>query len=139
MIACGLTLGIYKYVEWKGAKKEWGDGIRGLALTTAQYSLMKVEDKDPHPVIFISMKIKMEYRIIILVVRISTFSIFFPISFYDGNIIRDQLFSLFGARQETAPMEPEQWICSITWESYSMKETTNHITYFSSNSATGLD
>ncbi|KHN73130.1 Sodium/chloride cotransporter 3 [Toxocara canis] len=44
-----LTLAIYKYVEWKGAKKEWGDGIRGLALSTAQYSLMKVEDKDPHP------------------------------------------------------------------------------------------
>ncbi|KAH7727039.1 solute carrier family 12 member 5-like protein [Aphelenchoides avenae] len=49
MIAIGLTMAIYKYVEWKGAKKEWGDGIRGLALTTAQYSLMKVEDKDPHP------------------------------------------------------------------------------------------
>ncbi|CAJ0586816.1 unnamed protein product, partial [Mesorhabditis spiculigera] len=48
-IACVLTFGIYKYVEWKGAKKEWGDGIRGLALTTAQYSLMKVEDADPHP------------------------------------------------------------------------------------------
>lgn len=31
------------------AKKEWGDGIRGLALTTAQYSLMKIEDKDTHP------------------------------------------------------------------------------------------
>lgn len=31
------------------AKKEFGDGIRGLALSTAQYSLMKVEDKDPHP------------------------------------------------------------------------------------------
>uniref|UniRef100_A0A914UYK5 Solute carrier family 12 member 6 n=1 Tax=Plectus sambesii TaxID=2011161 RepID=A0A914UYK5_9BILA len=44
-----LCLAIYKYVEWKGAKKEWGDGIRGLALTTAQYSLMKIEDKDPHP------------------------------------------------------------------------------------------
>uniref|UniRef100_A0A914W1E8 Solute carrier family 12 member 6 n=1 Tax=Plectus sambesii TaxID=2011161 RepID=A0A914W1E8_9BILA len=44
-----LCLTIYKYVEWKGAKKEWGDGIRGLALTTAQYSLMKIEDKDPHP------------------------------------------------------------------------------------------
>lgn len=40
---------IYKYVEYKGAKKEWGDGIRGLALTTAQYSLHKIEDKDPHP------------------------------------------------------------------------------------------
>jgi potassium/chloride transporter 4/5/6 len=49
LIACGLTVAIYKYVEWKGAKKEWGDGIRGLALTAAQYSLMKVEDKDPHP------------------------------------------------------------------------------------------
>ncbi|VDK84015.1 unnamed protein product [Onchocerca ochengi] len=38
-----LTFAIYK------AKKEWGDGIRGLALSTAQYSLLKVEDKDPHP------------------------------------------------------------------------------------------
>ncbi|CAK5112750.1 unnamed protein product [Meloidogyne enterolobii] len=49
LIACALTGTIYKYVEWKGAKQEWGDGLRGLALTTAQYSLMKVEDKDPHP------------------------------------------------------------------------------------------
>ncbi|KIH49797.1 hypothetical protein ANCDUO_20127, partial [Ancylostoma duodenale] len=60
LVACGLTFAIYKYVEWKGAKKEWGDGMRGLALTTAQYSLLKnnpesnefpaqVEDKDPHP------------------------------------------------------------------------------------------
>ncbi|CAI4230824.1 unnamed protein product [Auanema sp. JU1783] len=49
LVACALTLAIYKYVEWKGAKKEWGDGMRGLALTTAQYSLLKVEDKDPHP------------------------------------------------------------------------------------------
>ncbi|KAK0399743.1 hypothetical protein QR680_003192 [Steinernema hermaphroditum] len=49
LISLALCLIIYKYVEWKGAKKEWGDGIRGLALTTAQYSLMKIEDKDPHP------------------------------------------------------------------------------------------
>lgn len=49
LIACAMTATIYKYVEWKGAKQEWGDGLRGLALTTAQYSLMKVEDKDPHP------------------------------------------------------------------------------------------
>ncbi|XGW13285.1 hypothetical protein V3C99_013709 [Haemonchus contortus] len=49
LAACVITFTIYKYVEWKGAKKEWGDGMRGLALTTAQYSLMKVEDKDPHP------------------------------------------------------------------------------------------
>uniref|UniRef100_A0A915DBS1 Amino acid permease/ SLC12A domain-containing protein n=1 Tax=Ditylenchus dipsaci TaxID=166011 RepID=A0A915DBS1_9BILA len=44
-----LCVLIYKYVQWKGAKKEWGDGIRGLALTTAQYSLMKIPEKDPHP------------------------------------------------------------------------------------------
>jgi potassium/chloride transporter 4/5/6 len=31
------------------AKKEWGDGIRGLALSTAQYSIQKIEEKDPHP------------------------------------------------------------------------------------------
>uniref|UniRef100_A0A1I7WMU2 AA_permease domain-containing protein n=1 Tax=Heterorhabditis bacteriophora TaxID=37862 RepID=A0A1I7WMU2_HETBA len=49
LVSIALCLLIYKYVEWKGAKKEWGDGIRGLALTTAQYSLMKIEDKDPHP------------------------------------------------------------------------------------------
>ncbi|KAK0405275.1 hypothetical protein QR680_017894 [Steinernema hermaphroditum] len=49
IISCVLCLVIYKYVEWKGAKKEWGDGIRGLALSTAQYSLMKIDDKDPHP------------------------------------------------------------------------------------------
>ncbi|KHJ75280.1 hypothetical protein OESDEN_25104 [Oesophagostomum dentatum] len=49
LVSIFLCLLIYKYVEWKGAKKEWGDGIRGLALTTAQYSLMKIEDKDPHP------------------------------------------------------------------------------------------
>ncbi|VDK58692.1 unnamed protein product, partial [Cylicostephanus goldi] len=49
LVSIFLCLLIYKYVEWKGAKKEWGDGIRGLALTTAQYSLMKIEEKDPHP------------------------------------------------------------------------------------------
>ncbi|VDK61879.1 unnamed protein product [Onchocerca ochengi] len=49
IVSCVLCLAIYKYVEWKGAKKEWGDGMRGLALTTAQYSLMKISEKDPHP------------------------------------------------------------------------------------------
>uniref|UniRef100_F1KT03 Sodium/chloride cotransporter 3 n=1 Tax=Ascaris suum TaxID=6253 RepID=F1KT03_ASCSU len=49
IVSSALCLIIYKYVEWKGAKKEWGDGMRGLALTTAQYSLMKIDEKDPHP------------------------------------------------------------------------------------------
>lgn len=45
-----LCASIYKYVEFKGAKKEWGDGISGLALSTAQYSLLKVENrKYQHP------------------------------------------------------------------------------------------
>uniref|UniRef100_A0A915Q6S8 Solute carrier family 12 member 6 n=1 Tax=Setaria digitata TaxID=48799 RepID=A0A915Q6S8_9BILA len=43
VLSINLTFVIYK------AKKEWGDGIRGLALSTAQYSLLKIEDKDPHP------------------------------------------------------------------------------------------
>ncbi|KRY33048.1 Solute carrier family 12 member 6 [Trichinella spiralis] len=40
---------LYKYIEYKGAKKEWGDGIRGLALSTAQYSLLRIEDSETHP------------------------------------------------------------------------------------------
>lgn len=28
---------IYKYIEYRGAEKEWGDGIRGLALSAARY------------------------------------------------------------------------------------------------------
>ncbi|KAM3727298.1 Potassium/chloride cotransporter [Dirofilaria immitis] len=43
---CGM---IYKYVSWKGNKKEWGDGMTGLILSTAQFSLSKLEDKQPHP------------------------------------------------------------------------------------------
>uniref|UniRef100_A0A914BUW3 Solute carrier family 12 member 6 n=1 Tax=Acrobeloides nanus TaxID=290746 RepID=A0A914BUW3_9BILA len=49
LIVLILCFAIYKYVEYKGAKKEWGDGIRGLALSTAQYSLMKIDERDPHP------------------------------------------------------------------------------------------
>ncbi|KAI3410084.1 hypothetical protein GPALN_006446 [Globodera pallida] len=48
LVAIVLCFLIYKYTEWKGAKKAWGDGIRGLALSTAQYSLMRIPEKDPH-------------------------------------------------------------------------------------------
>ncbi|VDO94650.1 unnamed protein product [Soboliphyme baturini] len=40
---------LHKYIEYKGAKQEWGDGLRGLALSTAQYSLLRVEDSRVHP------------------------------------------------------------------------------------------
>ena len=30
------------------AEKEWGDGIRGLSLQAARYSLLKLEEVTPH-------------------------------------------------------------------------------------------
>lgn len=39
---------IYKYIEYRGAEKEWGDGIRGLALSAARYSLLRLEEGPPH-------------------------------------------------------------------------------------------
>uniref|UniRef100_A0A1W7R9K3 Solute carrier family 12 member 4 n=1 Tax=Hadrurus spadix TaxID=141984 RepID=A0A1W7R9K3_9SCOR len=39
---------IYKYIEFRGAEKEWGDGIHGLALSAARYSLLKLEEGPPH-------------------------------------------------------------------------------------------
>ncbi|KRX88902.1 Solute carrier family 12 member 5, partial [Trichinella pseudospiralis] len=45
-----LCATIYKYIEYKGANKEWGDGLRGVALSTAQYSLLQIEDdQNQHP------------------------------------------------------------------------------------------
>ncbi|XP_058269871.1 solute carrier family 12 member 7-like isoform X3 [Hemibagrus wyckioides] len=39
---------IYKYIEYRGAEKEWGDGIRGLSLNAARYALIKLEEAQPH-------------------------------------------------------------------------------------------
>ncbi|XP_056294354.1 solute carrier family 12 member 5 isoform X3 [Pseudoliparis swirei] len=39
---------IYKYIEFAGAEKEWGDGIRGLSLSAARYALMRLEEGPPH-------------------------------------------------------------------------------------------
>ena len=32
----------------KRAEKEWGDGIRGLSMSAAQYALLKLEESPPH-------------------------------------------------------------------------------------------
>lgn len=48
LIAMGMAGCIYKYIEYRGAEKEWGDGIRGLALSAARYSLMRLEEGPPH-------------------------------------------------------------------------------------------
>ncbi|XP_042226146.1 solute carrier family 12 member 4-like isoform X3 [Homarus americanus] len=45
MLIAGI---IYKYIEFRGAEKEWGDGIRGLALSAARYSLLRLEEGPPH-------------------------------------------------------------------------------------------
>lgn len=47
IVALALAAGIYRYIEWKGAEKEWGDGIRGLALASARYSLLRLEESGP--------------------------------------------------------------------------------------------
>nr|XP_033797832.1 solute carrier family 12 member 4 [Geotrypetes seraphini] len=39
---------IYKYIEYQGAEKEWGDGIRGLSLSAARYALLRLEEGPPH-------------------------------------------------------------------------------------------
>ncbi|KAG8179640.1 hypothetical protein JTE90_007370 [Oedothorax gibbosus] len=48
LIAIALAGCIYKYIEYSGAEKEWGDGLRGLALSAARYSLLRLEEGPPH-------------------------------------------------------------------------------------------
>lgn len=43
-----LALSLYKYIAYKGAEKEWGDGIRGLYLTTARYALYQIPKTKIH-------------------------------------------------------------------------------------------
>ncbi|CAG0896607.1 unnamed protein product [Darwinula stevensoni] len=48
LAAIGLAVLIYKYIEYRGAEKEWGDGIRGLALSGAHFALLRLEEGPPH-------------------------------------------------------------------------------------------
>ncbi|XP_014884134.1 solute carrier family 12 member 7 isoform X4 [Poecilia latipinna] len=48
IIAMGIAGCIYKYIEYRGAEKEWGDGIRGLSLNAARYALIRLEEAPPH-------------------------------------------------------------------------------------------
>lgn len=36
------------FITINSAEKEWGDGIRGMALTAARYSLLRLEEGPPH-------------------------------------------------------------------------------------------
>ncbi|XP_048576392.1 solute carrier family 12 member 6 isoform X1 [Nematostella vectensis] len=48
LVAMIIAAAVYKYIEFQGAKKEWGDGIRGLALSAARFSLLRLEEGPPH-------------------------------------------------------------------------------------------
>uniref|UniRef100_A0A8D3E645 Solute carrier family 12 member 5a n=1 Tax=Scophthalmus maximus TaxID=52904 RepID=A0A8D3E645_SCOMX len=48
IVAMVIASSIYKYIEFAGAEKEWGDGIRGLSLSAARYALMRLEEGPPH-------------------------------------------------------------------------------------------
>lgn len=43
-----LALGIYKYIEFRGAEKEWGDGMRSLSREAARIALLKLSQGQPH-------------------------------------------------------------------------------------------
>ncbi|XP_042284303.1 solute carrier family 12 member 7-like isoform X5 [Thunnus maccoyii] len=48
LVAMVIAGCIYKYIEYRGAVKEWGDGIRGLSLNAARYALIRLEEAPPH-------------------------------------------------------------------------------------------
>ncbi|KAL1006346.1 hypothetical protein UPYG_G00071150 [Umbra pygmaea] len=48
LVAMVIAGCIYKYIEYRGAEKEWGDGIRGLSLNAARYALNRLEEAPPH-------------------------------------------------------------------------------------------
>uniref|UniRef100_A0A8C8ZJK3 Solute carrier family 12 member 7 n=1 Tax=Prolemur simus TaxID=1328070 RepID=A0A8C8ZJK3_PROSS len=59
---------IYKYIEYRGAEKEWGDGIRGLSLNAARYALLRVEHGPPHtknwrPQVLVLLSLDAEQRV----------------------------------------------------------------------------
>jgi len=57
---------IYKYIEYSGAEKEWGDGFDGLQLSAARYALLRLEDGPQHiknwrPQILVMLKLKRDH------------------------------------------------------------------------------
>ncbi|XP_061926369.1 solute carrier family 12 member 7-like isoform X1 [Entelurus aequoreus] len=48
LVAMVIAGCIYKYIEYRGAQTEWGDGLRGLSLNAARYALIRLEESPPH-------------------------------------------------------------------------------------------
>ncbi|CAF1404635.1 unnamed protein product [Didymodactylos carnosus] len=47
LITCVLALFIYKYIEYTGATKEWGEGLRGLDYVAARVALQRLDNQRP--------------------------------------------------------------------------------------------
>uniref|UniRef100_A0A1I8EM17 Amino acid permease n=1 Tax=Wuchereria bancrofti TaxID=6293 RepID=A0A1I8EM17_WUCBA len=48
LVAIVIGAAVYKYIEYAGAEKEWGDGLRGLKLSAARFALLNVENRPQH-------------------------------------------------------------------------------------------
>ena len=44
LVAIVVATMIYYYIQYNGAEKEWGDGLRGLSLQAAKFSLLRLEE-----------------------------------------------------------------------------------------------
>uniref|UniRef100_A0AAF5Q407 Amino acid permease n=4 Tax=Wuchereria bancrofti TaxID=6293 RepID=A0AAF5Q407_WUCBA len=50
IVSCLLCFSFYKYTEYRGANKEWGDGMRAVSISTAQKALLTIDDSEAsHP------------------------------------------------------------------------------------------
>ncbi|XP_058269367.1 solute carrier family 12 member 7 isoform X7 [Hemibagrus wyckioides] len=68
LVAMVIAGCIYKYIEYRGAEKEWGDGIRGLSLNAARYALIRLEEAPPHtknwrPQLLVLVKLDSELKV----------------------------------------------------------------------------
>ncbi|XP_057292168.1 solute carrier family 12 member 4-like [Hydractinia symbiolongicarpus] len=48
LVAIFLAGFLYKYIEYQGAQKEWGDGLSGLALSAARFGLLRLQGTHVH-------------------------------------------------------------------------------------------
>ncbi|EPB73929.1 hypothetical protein ANCCEY_06991 [Ancylostoma ceylanicum] len=48
LVAIVIGAAVYKYIEYAGAEKEWGDGLRGLGLSAARFALLNLDNKPQH-------------------------------------------------------------------------------------------
>ncbi|MCP9257810.1 Solute carrier family 12 member 6 [Dirofilaria immitis] len=50
IVSCLLCFSLYKYTEYRGANKEWGNGMRAVSISTAQKALLTIDDNEAsHP------------------------------------------------------------------------------------------